>query len=191
MNIPGGGHHHSGNTAVLTKSARRKKLSAMDEKALDIVEARKISKMASLAKPEKYPEGPEFSSKMKEKEVDAPIAKDTSEFSSEAIIRQLEDGKGLTQEQLAPYMDASHDFAVAKQLVDELCKPVFKIASSTGRDLSHIKELMRTAILEHIDLSQLKQAHQRIKARKEVLVDRPYSAPDLETSFKGKMQLAA
>jgi hypothetical protein len=54
------------------------------------------------------------------------------------------------------YEDASHDFEVAKLLKQHIYLPMINHAQRTGRNVERVREDLKTAIAEHIDLSKYK-----------------------------------
>jgi hypothetical protein len=177
MNIAGGHHHQSSNTAVLN-SARRKKLSPMDEKALEIVEARKLPSMASLAKPEKYPEGPEF---IAERKFDEPNTSDSTEFSPENIISAIGDFERDANPETSatldrifePYLGAEENKDLARALVDNVIKPVMSTASNVRKE--SFTKLFKAVLKRYFDIPRIKAILEPKK--KPILSDRAYQGP--------------
>ena len=140
---------------------------AYSAKARDIREANLLPEFVAKKKPAEERKGIENLS-------DA----DLSEFSPKRavlfeakVLEELEDSNRsgklprLDKSHFVPYLAAPNDFYVAKKLVHEFCAPVFKYAARNGRDLSHVKSMMRDAIAEHMDLTALKEASDRIRNR--------------------------
>jgi hypothetical protein len=103
------------------------------------------------------------------------ISRDSSEFSpakvisASKIVDELESTHRLDKAHFIDYLNAATDPAVEKRLINEFLKPVFKYASNSGRKLHDIKTMMREAILEHIDIPNLR-LNDKVRLRQELLV---------------------
>lgn len=100
------------------------------------------------------------------------ISRDSSEFSrakvisASKIVDELESTHRLDKAHFIDYLNAATDPAVEKRLINEFLKPVFKYASNSGRKLHDIKTMMREAILEHIDIPNLR-LKEKVRFRQE------------------------